>query len=131
VGGGGVALKGENGVLADLRSGNDSQSNFTNPGIILAGIGADMDVLPTLRVSVNVNDLSFVDTQVLEVARNQGGVPKHIGEDASVSLVYRPLMSQNIVVRTSYAKLLGQGGYDALFPTSRPGYFLLNVVFVY
>jgi hypothetical protein len=131
IGGGGVALTPRNGVLADLRSGNDSQSNFTNPGIILAGIGADMDVLPTLRVSVNVNDLSFVDTEVIDVARNQGGVPKHIGEDASVSLVYRPLMSQNIVLRTSYAKLLTQGGFNALFPASKPGYFLANVVFVY
>lgn len=131
VGGGGVTLSGRNGILDDLRSGPDGQSNFTNPGIVLAGIGADMDVLPSLRVSVNLNDLSFVDTAVIEVARNQGGVSKHIGEDVSVSLVYRPLMSQNVVLRTSYAKLLTASGYGALFPDTKPGYFLMNVLFVY
>ena len=131
VGGGGVALSGRDGILNDLRSGNDSQSNFTNPGVILAGIGADMDILPTLRVSVNCNDLHFVDTEVLEVARNQGGISKHIGEDVSASLIYRPLMSQNIVLRTSYATLFSQRGYGSLFPQTRPGYFLLNVLFAY
>jgi hypothetical protein len=131
VGGGGVTLSGRNGILNDLRAGPDSQSNFTNPGIILAGIGADMDILPTLRLSLNCNDLSFVDTQVLEAARNQSGIGKHIGEDVSVSLVYRPLMSQNVVLRTSYAKLLTASGYGALFPDTKPGYFLMNVVFAY
>jgi hypothetical protein len=131
VGGGGVTLTNRNGVLNDLRAGNNAQSNFTNPGIILAGIGADMDVLPTLRVSVNANDLYFVDVQTVEVARNQGGLGKHIGEDVSASLIYRPLMSQNIVLRTSYAKLFTGGGYNSLFPDTKPSYFLFNVLFAY
>lgn len=131
VGGGGVTLSGRNGVLNDLRSGNDAQSNFTNPGIVLAGLGVDLDVLPVLRLSLNANDLSFVDTQVIEAARNQGSVSKHIGEDVSISLIYRPLQTQNVVLRTSYAKLLTVSGYGALFPDTKPGYFLLNVVFVY
>jgi hypothetical protein len=90
-----------------------------------------MDILPTLRVSFNCNDLSFANTQVVEAARSQGGLSRHIGEDVSVSLTYRPLMSQNIVLRTSYAKLFGSTAYEALFPNSRPGYFLLNALFVY
>lgn len=131
IGGGGVTVSGRNGVLDDLRSGNDSQSNFTNPGIILAGIGADLDVLPTLRASFNCNDLYFVDPEVIEVARSQGGLNRHIGEDVSLSVTYRPLMSQNIVVRASYAVLFGSAGYDALFPNHRPSYLLLDALFVY
>jgi hypothetical protein len=131
VGGGGVTLSGRNGVLNDLRSGIDGQSNFTNPGIILGGVGVDMDILPTLRFSLNANDLSFVETRVIAVARNQGGVGKRIGEDASASLIYRPLMSQNVVLRASYAKLFSGGGYGALFPGTKPSYFLLNAVLVY
>jgi hypothetical protein len=132
VGGGGVTLSQSNGVLNDLRSGIDGQSNFSNPGIVLIGVGADADVLPQLRVSLNVNDLSFVDTEVIEVARNQGGIGRHIGEDASISLIYRPLFTQNVVLRTSYAKLFtATSGYGALFPTTKPNYFLLNVLFVY
>jgi len=132
IGGGRVALSARNGVLNSLRSSKDEgQSNFTNPGTILGGIGVDMDVLPTLRVSLNANTLYFVDTEVLEVVRNQGNIDKHIGYDVSASLIWRPLMSQNIVVRASYATLLAGDGFKALFPDEDPGYFMLNAVLAY
>jgi hypothetical protein len=132
VGGGGVTISGPNGVLNDLRSSKDEgQSNFVNPGTILAGVGADLDLLPQLRLAMNLNDLSFAETEVIDVARSQGGVPRHIGEDASLSLIYRPLMSQNIVLRASYARLISERGYEALFPKTDPYYALLNAVFAY
>lgn len=133
IGGGRVALATRNGVLNNLRSSKEEgQSNFTNPGVMLAGIGVDMDVRPTLRLSFNANSLYFDDTAVLEVARNQGPIDKHIGYDVSASLIYRPMMSQNIVVRASYATLLAGDGFDALFPDDEdPGYFLLNAIFAY
>lgn len=132
IGGGGVTLSGPNGVLNDLRSSKDEgQSNFVNPGMLLAGIGADIDLLPQLRLALNCNDLSFADTQVLDVARSQAGLPKHIGEDLSASFIYRPLLTQNVVVRASYARLVSQRGYLALFPKADPEYFLLNAVFRY
>ena len=132
IGGGRVALAGRNGVLNSMRSSKDEgQSNFTNPGILLAGLGVDMDVLPTLRVSLNANTLYFDDPTVVEVARNQGDVGKHIGYDLSASLVWRPLMSQNIVIRASYATLLAGEGFEALYPDEDPGYLLLNAIFSY
>lgn len=132
VGGGGVTLATRNGVLNDLRSSKDEgQSNFTNPGSVLAGVGVDMDVLPTLRVTANANTLYFENTKVLEVARNQGNIDKHIGYDVSASFIWRPMMSQNIVLRGAYAKLFAGKGYKELFPSSNPNYFLLNVVLAY
>lgn len=132
IGGGRVALAPRNGVLPSLRSSKEEgQSNFTNPGLMLVGIGADFDVLPTLRLSVNLNALAFANTATLEVARNQGRIRRHIGEDLSVSLTWRPLMSQNIVVRGSYAKLFGGSGFDRLFPGDDPGYWLLNAILTY
>jgi hypothetical protein len=133
IGGGRVALSSRNGVLINLRSSKEEgQSNFTNPGVILAGIGVDMDIMPTLRVSLNANSLYFEDTTVLQVARNQGPIDEHIGYDVSASVIYRPMMSQNIVVRASYATLLQGDGFDALFMDDEdPGYFLLNAVFAY
>jgi hypothetical protein len=132
VGGGGVALSGRNAILNDLRSSKDEgQSNFTNPGVALIGLGADLDLLPTLRMSMNFNDLYFADTQVLEAARNQGGIGKHIGEDLSATLTWRPLDSQNIVLRTSYARLISGGGFRALFPGRDPSYLLVNVLLTY
>ncbi len=56
IGGGRVALATRNGVLNSLRSSKEQgQSNFTNPGIMLAGLGVDMDVTPKLRLSFNAN----------------------------------------------------------------------------
>jgi hypothetical protein len=132
IGGGRVALATRNGVLINLRSSKEEgQSNFTNPGVRLAGLGVDMDIMPTLRVSLNANALWFDDTAVLQVARNQGPIDEFIGYDVSASLTYRPMMSQNIVVRASYATLIPEDGFDALFMDDDAGYFLLNAVFAY
>lgn len=132
IGGGGVALSGRNGVLPSLRSSKDEgQSNFANPGLLLWGLGADADVLPELRVSANWNVLRFNETRVLEVARNQGGIDRKIGNDVSLSLIYRPWMSQNIVLRASYARLFSARGYDRLFKDENPDYLLLNAVLTY
>ncbi len=132
IGGGRVALSGRNGILNSLRSSKEEgQSNFTNPGIVLLGAGVDMDLLPELRLSLNLNDLYFDDTAVLETVRNQGAIDEHIGLDASVSLIYRPFMSQNVVLRGSYARLFAGDGFNALFPDEDPSYILLNAIFTY
>lgn len=132
IGGGRVALSGRNGVLANLRSTKEQGlSNFANPGVVLAGLGLDADVLPTLRTTLNANTLYFANTAVLEAARNQAGIDRHIGYDVSLSLIYRPLMSQNVVLRASYARLIAGDGFKALFPDEDAGYFLLNAVLAY
>jgi hypothetical protein len=129
IGGGGVMISPGNSVLNDLRpSADEGQSNFTNPGMMLVGVGADADLLPTLRVSLNANELYFADTQVLEAARDLADVPRNIGADLSMSLTWRPLLSQNIVVRTSYARLIAGDGFEALYPHTNPGYFLFNLL---
>jgi hypothetical protein len=132
IGGGKVALSTRNGVLANLRSSKDEgQSNFVNPGIWLVGAGFDADLLPQLRFSLNCNSMWFDHTQVLEVARNQGSIDSDIGLDLSFSLIYRPLMSQNIVLRTSYATLFAGDGFKALYGDGNPNYFLFNLVLAF
>jgi hypothetical protein len=132
VGGGGVSLAGGNNILNNLRSSQDEgQSNFANPGIALAGVGADFDLLTQLRVSVNANSLFFVDPEVVAVARNQAFDQRYIGQDVDVSLIFRPLDTQNIVLRTSYAQLFTGGASEALFPKKNPAYFLFNLILAY
>jgi hypothetical protein len=132
VGGGQVGLSGRNGVLASLRSSKEQgQSNFTNPGIWLVGGGADLDVLPELRVSFSWNYLRFDDTAVLEVARAQADIDSEIGHDVSLSVIYRPFMSQNVVLRASYAVLVSGQGYEDLYPDKDPGYFMFNMVLAF
>jgi hypothetical protein len=132
IGGGRVALSQPNGILNSLRSNKgQGQSNFTNPGLLLLGVGTDLDLTPRLRVSFNLNQLWFDDTAVLEAARNQGGIGKNIGQDLSASLIYRPFVSQNVVVRLAASALLPGDGYEALFDDEVPYSILVNLVLAY
>lgn len=134
IGGGGVTLSPRNGVLPDLRSSKEhGQSNFVNPGLRLLGAGADFDVLPQLRLTTNVNHLDFNETGVLEVLRNEGDIRKNIGWDMSASAIYRPLMSQNVVFRLSYATLLPGNGFKDLYHTDNEHFYtvLANLTLAY
>jgi hypothetical protein len=132
IGGGRVALSGRNGVLNSLRPSKElGQANFTNPGTILVGVGADLDLTPQLRVSVNANDLWFDDTASLEVARAQAGIDRHLGLDLSAALTWRPLAIQNVVFRLSAAALIPGAGYEDLYGDEW-GYSVLgNMVLTY
>ncbi|HET9580616.1 MAG TPA: hypothetical protein VFP44_22505 [Usitatibacter sp.] len=130
IGGGGVALSGRNGVLADLRASKDQgQSNFVNPGLMLAGIGGDVDLTPQTRLIGNLSYLRFAATEVLGVLRNQAPPPREIGWDVSGAVQWRPFMSQNVVVNASAAALFAGSGLKALYPDERVRYsMLVNVV---
>jgi hypothetical protein len=118
-GGRDIFLNGRNGVLNDLRSSKEEgQSNFNNPGTILLGAGADFDVLPELRVSSSLNHLWFADTTIVEALRQQGNISQDLGWDASMAVTWRPLLSQNIVLRASGAVLSPGAGFNDLFTTN-------------
>lgn len=133
IGGGGVALSGRNSLLPSLRSSRElGQSNFENPGLRLIGVGADFDITPRSRISANVNELWFDQTQVLEVARNQGGIDRRIGTDASVAWIWRPFATQNAVLRLSGAVLLPGAGMQDLYGDDDNYYTVLgNFIFSY
>jgi hypothetical protein len=88
-----------------------------------------------LRVSANASHLWFANTAVLQELRNEGSIPKNIGWDISVSTIWRPWASQNVVARLSAAALLPGGGFRDLFDSSqrhRRYYSLLaNVIVAY
>ncbi len=115
-GGRAISVNGRNGVLNSLRSSKEEgQSNFNNPGTVLLGGGADFDVTPELRVSANLNHISFSNTAVLQALRQEGSIPKSLGWDASVSTIWRPHMTQNIVFRASAAAFDPGKGFNDLF----------------
>jgi hypothetical protein len=120
VGGGrAVSLNGRNGVLNSLRSSKEEgQSNFNNPGTILLGVGADVDLTPRLRFTTSVNRLWFADTAVLETLRQEGSIPKDLGWDYSASLIWRPMLNQNLVFRGSVAIFDPRSGFTDLFTNS-------------
>lgn len=133
VGGGRVTLSGQNGVLNSLRPNKgQGQSNFTNPGIIMVGLGADFEVTPQIRASINANQLGFADTAVLEAARNQAGLRRRIGADLSMSITYRPLTSQNVILRLTGSMLVPQKGYKDLYGSDDTPYSVFaNLILAY
>lgn len=135
-GGRAVSVNGRNGILNSLRSSKEQgQSNFVNPGLVLTGIGADFDLTPEFRLSTNANHLWFENTQVLQVLRNEGSIPREIGFDLSAAAIWRPKATQNIVMRLSAAALLPGKGFRNLFDNLGTGreFFsvLANVVLTY
>lgn len=133
IGGGGVTLAPRNGMLPSLRpSKEQGQSNFDNPGLQLIGLGADFDLTPESRVSVNLNQMWFDDTAVLEAARNQAPIDRAIGTDFSVAWIWRPFMTQNLVVRLSGALLEPGAGLADLYGDDDTYYTVLgNVILTY
>jgi hypothetical protein len=134
IGGGGVALVQPHGMLMDLRTSKEQgQSNFDNPGLRLIGLGADFDVSPRSRISGNLNEWWFDNTATLEAARQQTAIGRNIGTDASVAWIYRPLFTQNIVLRLSGAALRPGEGFKNLFGTEHSLYYsvLANVILTY
>ena len=131
-----IAINNRNGVLNAIRpTKEEGQSNFNNPGTTLFGAGADFDVTPELRVTTNINHLGFVNTAILQADRQEGSIPKSIGWDASVSTIWRPKMTQNIVVRVSGAVLDPGKGFEDLFANAQRNkrYYsvLANIIFTY
>ncbi|HEY1076625.1 MAG TPA: hypothetical protein VGE51_08035 [Fontimonas sp.] len=133
IGGGGVAISARNGLLNSLRSSKDEgQSNFTNPGTILLGVGADFDLSPAWRLSGNINQIAFADTAVIEAARQQADIGNNIGTDVSVAAIWRPFFTQNVVFRASSAVLLPGDGYKALYGDDELPYSVLfNLTLTY
>jgi hypothetical protein len=106
----GVALTPGDSFLPDLRSSKDEgQSNFVNPGLQLYNVGADAKLTPKLKLIGNVNYLQFDCTQPLVFLLQQAGIRRTIGTDGSIGAVYRPFLSDNIVI---------SGGSAVLVPSS-------------
>jgi hypothetical protein len=115
-GGRAISINGRNGILNSLRSSKEQgQSNFNNPGTVLAGLGGDFDLTPQWRISTNANHLWFANTATLQALRNEGTIPKAIGWDVSAAAIWRPQATQNLVFRLSVAALLPGRGFRDLF----------------
>jgi hypothetical protein len=125
-----VSLNGRNGILANLRSSKEEgQSNFVNPGTILLGVGADLDITPDFRLSGNLNHLWFHRAEVLEALRVEGTIPNEIGFDISAAAIYRPNFNQNLVFRLSGAALIPTSGFNDLFTSRGREDFYYSVLF--
>jgi hypothetical protein len=110
----GVALNPADSFLPDLRASKDEgQSNFVNPGIFLYNAGVDSKLTQNIKLIGNVSFLQFSRTEPLTFLLQQSDIRRAIGVDSSIGVLYRPLLSDNIVITVGTAVLApGQGLRD-------------------
>ncbi len=93
----------------------EGQSNFVNPGLYLINAGFDAELTPKLRGSLNVNGLSFVSTQVLETLLFQSHIRRNIGLDTGLGVQWRPLLSNNVIIKGGAAALIPAAGFKQIY----------------
>jgi hypothetical protein len=118
----GGQLVGPGSLLPTLRSSKlQGQSNFVNPGLGLFNAGIDVDVTPKLRAFINYNYLRFVHTESLEAALLQENVRHEIGHDLGLGFIYRPLLSENIIVTAGASGLRRGRGFNDIYSSNCDG----------
>ena len=114
-----VNLKQGDSLLPDLRSSKtEGQANFVNPGVLLLGVGTEMDLTPKLRSFLNANYIRFMETDPLKTALLTDRVDNELGYDLSLGFQYRPLLTDNIIISTGFGTLLPGRGYRDIYKTS-------------
>jgi hypothetical protein len=127
-----IDLKQRDSLFPSLRSTSDTgESNFTNPGLELLGVGADLDLAPALRVSIDASHVLFADTAPLQTILGRTGLSRTVGTDASLDAIYRPLLSQNVIARLSVAKLFTAAAARPLVGSDAPLSMFFNLVLTY
>jgi hypothetical protein len=118
----GAELVGPNSLLPALRSSKlQGQSNFVNPGLGLFNAGIDVDVTPKLRAFINYNYLRFMRTEPLELALFQDNIRHEIGHDLGVGFIYRPLLSENIILTAGASGLRRGRGFTDIYSSNCDG----------
>ncbi len=114
-----VNLKTRDSLLPDLRtSKTEGQANFVNPGVLLLGVGTEMDLTPKLRNFINLNYVRFMETDPIKTALLTDRVAHELGYDLSTGFQYRPLLTDNIILSAGFGTLLPGQGYRDIYKTS-------------
>lgn len=120
LGGTAINLKQEDSLIPNLRtSKTEGQSNFVNPGVLIYGLGTDIDVTPKLKLAFNANIISFQYAQPIEIALQTNDIHKLFGYDLSVGCFYRPLLTNNIVFSAGFGAFVPGQGYRDIYDTNR------------
>lgn len=112
----GVRLTSPGSLLNDLSSSKtEGQSNFVNPGTILANAGFDAELTPKLRASFNANAIWFADTENVEYAANQRGIDQHLGDELNLFFQYRPILNNNIIITAGGSVFFPGRGFQDIY----------------
>jgi len=112
----GVGLVQGGSLYNTLRSSKtEGDPSFVNPGLLLVGAGFDAQITPRLKLVTNASYLRFDDTSSLEYVLGQDGIGKDIGTDLSVGVIWRPLLTENVIVKSGVSALIPGSGFRTIY----------------
>ncbi len=129
----GVGLTPRFSFLPDLTSSkNEGQANFVNPGLFLFGAAIDVELTPTWRAQLGVNYLRFAETEPLEIYLELEDVDNEIGVEIFFGTLYRPLLTNNILISVGASVLFPGDGMQKLYQSDDTLYSVfLDVTITY
>jgi hypothetical protein len=111
-----VNLKQRDSLVPNLRtSKTEGQSNFVNPGVMIAGFGTDIDVTPKIKAFANVNYVWLAETKPIEHALQTNRVRNELGLDLSLGFKVRPLLTDNIILSAGVGFFLPGPAYRDIY----------------
>jgi len=114
----GVNLVNRDSLVPDLRSSKtQGQINFVNPGLFLYNVGLDADVLPEMKAVFNASLMKFQDTSSLETFTQQGDIHRDLGIDVSLGVIFRPALTNNIIITLGAAGFFPGRGFKEIYET--------------
>jgi len=120
-----VLLKPPLTLIPSLRSNKfEGQASFVNPGLVLAGVGVDVEATPKLKIVTAANYLAFHRTESLEALLFQPNLDSGIGLDLGAGILYRPFLNENVVITAGLTGLVPMGGFEQIYasdPCGTPG----------
>ena len=116
-----VAVKQRFSLLPNLRtSKTQGQANFVNPGLLVFGVGADIEVTPKLRAFLSANYIRFVTTEPIKTALLTNRVDEEFGIDLGLGFQWRPLLTDNIIASFGCGFLIPGSGFDDIYRGTTP-----------
>src|SRR5262249_34867052 len=85
----------------------------------LFNLGMDFDVTPKLRLITNANFLWFDNTESLKLFLFQEQIRSQIGTDLSLGVEYRPLLSNNVIMKFGVSSLIPGRGFRDIYNNIR------------
>lgn len=118
----GVLLTSPDSLVPSLRSSKtQGQSNFVNPGIFIYNLGLEAELKPKLRGILNLNYLHFHHTEPLSQLLFQPGIRRPIGLDYGVGFLYRPGLTENMIITGGFSSLVPGTGFKDIFSSNCAG----------
>lgn len=112
----GVNLTSARSFFNDLAASKaEGQSNYVNPGTILANAGVDAEITPKIRASLNANSIWMANPATVELLLNQPGINEHLGYEGNISVQYRPLLNNNIIMTAGGSVFFPGDGFKDIY----------------